>query len=193
MEKWIARALQAGFDAAGPLDCSTIILRPEVREACGKNTCGRYGRSWSCPPGCGSLDECAARIRRYALGLIVQTIGRLEDEFDGEGMVAAADRHAQSFRRLSRELRIDYPGMLPLGTGSCSACDRCSYPDAACRNPLEASSPMEAFGIMVGDVCRANGMEYYHGKGTLTLTACFLLEPGAGASPEPPPPQKLHE
>jgi hypothetical protein len=30
--------------------------------------------------------------------------------------------------------------------------------------------------MMVSDVCRANGMDYYHGKGTLTYTGCFLLE-----------------
>jgi predicted metal-binding protein len=176
MEKWIPKALEAGFDAAGALDCSTIVLRPEVRQACENNRCGRHGKSWSCPPGCGSLDECAARIRRYAKGIIVQTIGKLEDEFDGEGMEEAAKRHLQSFRCLSKELRKDYPDMLPLGTGSCSNCDLCSYPDAPCRDPLGASSPMEAFGMMVSDICKANGMEYYHGKSTLTLTACFLLE-----------------
>jgi predicted metal-binding protein len=176
MEKLITKALEAGFDAAGALDCSTIILRPEAREACEINKCGRYDKSWSCPPGCGSLDECAARIRRYAKGLIVQTVATLEDEFDGEGMMEAAHRHEQNFHRFSRELRKDYPGLLPIGTGSCSICDRCTYPDAPCRDPHGASSPMEAFGMMVSDVCRANGMEYYRGKGTITFTGCFLLE-----------------
>jgi predicted metal-binding protein len=176
MEKLIKKALEAGFDAAGALDCSTIILRPEAREACEKNSCGRYGKSWACPPGCGSLAECAFRIRRYAKGLIVQTAAKLEDEFDGEGMMAAAQRHAQSFRRLSKELRKDYPGILPLGTGSCSHCDLCSYPDSPCRDPLEAISPMEGFGMIVSDICRANAMEYYRGKGTITYTGCFLLE-----------------
>jgi predicted metal-binding protein len=175
-EELIRKALDAGFDAAGPLDCSTIILRPEVRQACEINKCGRYGQSWSCPPGCGSLDECADRIRRYARGLIVQTVGKLEDEFDGEGMMEAERRHAQSFRALSRELRKQYPGMLSIGTGSCSICDTCTYPDAPCRDPLGASSPMEAYGMMVRDVCKANGMDYYHGKGTITFTGCFLLE-----------------
>ncbi len=176
MEILKEKALEAGFDAAGALDCSTIDLRPEVREACAVNKCRRYGQSWSCPPGCGSLDECAARVRRYSKGLIVQTIGQLEDEFDGEGMMEAAQRHAQSFRRLSKELRKQYPDMLSMGTGSCSNCDLCTYPDAPCRDPHGASSPMEAFGMMVKDVCQANGMEYYYGKGTVTFTGCFLLE-----------------
>ncbi len=176
MEKWIQKALEAGFDAAGALDCSGIVLRPEVRAACESNKCGRYGKSWSCPPACGSLDECAARIRRYRKGLIVQTIGRLEDEFDGEGMMAAAQRHAESFRRFSAELRMDFPDMLPIGTESCSDCESCSYPEAPCHNPFGAISPMEAYGMMVSDVCRANGMQYYHGKASVTFTGCFLLQ-----------------
>jgi len=179
MEILIKKALEAGFDKAGALDCSTIILHPEVRAACEQNKCGRYGTSWSCPPGCGSLDECAARIRLYSKGLIVQTVGKLEDEFDGEGMMEAAHRHEQSICRFTRELRKDYPGMLAMGTESCANCDRCSYPDAPCRDPHGASSPMEAFGMMVSDVCRANGIEYYHGKGTITFTGCFLLERSA--------------
>jgi hypothetical protein len=30
--------------------------------------------------------------------------------------------------------------------------------------------------MIVSDICQANGMEYYRGKGTLTFTGCFLLE-----------------
>lgn len=176
METWIARALAAGFDAAGALNCAAIVLRPEVRAACEVNRCRRYGTSWSCPPACGSLDECAERIRRYSKGLIVQTVGRLEDEFDGEGMMEAAARHARSFRSLSRELRQEYAGMLPVGTESCSNCERCTYPEAPCRDPHGASAPMEAYGMMVSEVCKASGMDYYHGKGTVTFTGCFLLE-----------------
>jgi hypothetical protein len=100
----------------------------------------------------------------------------LEDEFDGEGMMAAAHRHAQSFRLFTTELRKDYPGMLRLGTENCSNCDPCSYPGAPCRDPLGASSPMEAFGMMASDICQANSMEYCHGKGTITYTGCFLSE-----------------
>jgi predicted metal-binding protein len=100
----------------------------------------------------------------------------LEDEFDGEGMMETERRHAQSFHRFAKELRKKHPGMLPMGTGSCRNCDLCSYPDSPCLDPLGATSPMEAFGIMVSEVCKANGIAYYHGKGTITFTGCYLLE-----------------
>ena len=175
MDDLVKTAIDAGFDAAQKLDCSTISLYPDVRAACELNRCRRYGKSWSCPPGCGSLTECGARLAKYSTGLIVQTVGILEDEFDGEGMAETARQHERNFRLLSERLRAVYPGMLPMGTGSCSYCDKCSYPDAPCRNPHGAAVPMEAFGMMVHEICRLNGMEYYHGKGTVTFTGCFLL------------------
>ena len=135
MKKIISLAHGAGFDAAGALDCATIELHPEVRAACKADRCGRYGTNWSCPPGCGALEECAVRVRPYTKGIIVQTIGILEDEFDGEGMAAAADRHAQSFHRLAGQLRTHFPAMLPMGTGSCSNCETCTYPHSPCRSP----------------------------------------------------------
>jgi predicted metal-binding protein len=176
MDALTKMALDAGFDAARKLDCSTITLHPDVRAACELNRCGRYGKSWSCPPGCGSLRECEDRLRKYSNGLIVQTVGILEDEFDSEGMTETARRHERNFRTLSERLRADFPDMLPIGTESCSACDCCTYPDAPCLNPHGAATPMEAFGMMVHEICRSNGMEYYHGKGTIAFTGCFLLE-----------------
>ena len=168
-------ALEFGFESAAPLDCSTIVMHSEVRDACAKNTCGRYGKSWSCPPGCGSLEECAERVRAFSRGIIVQTIGQLEDEFDGEGMMEAAAAQGRRFRALSPKLRELFPGMLAIGTGSCSMCKECTYPDEPCRDPAGATSPMEALGMLVSEVCQANGVDYYNGKGTITYTACFLL------------------
>ena len=175
MDDLIKMALDAGFAAAGKLDCSAVTLYPDVRAACELNRCGRYGKSWSCPPGCGSLKECEDRLRKYSDGLIVQTVGELEDEFDSEGMTETARRHASNFRTLSERLWADFPGMLPMGTESCSDCDCCTYPDAPCRNPRGTAIPMEAFGMMVHEVCRLTGMKYYHGKGTISFTGCFLL------------------
>ena len=174
-ERLIDIAKAAGFDAAGEMDCSTIELKSEVRAACEINKCGCYGTNWSCPPGCGTLKECTQQVRKYSEGLIVQTIGELEDEFDGEGMEAAMRRHEQSFRRLAKQLRNEFPNLLPMGTGGCSLCDSCTYPDAPCRVPEGPTVPMEAFGMLVSDICSGNNMSYYHGKGTITYVGCFLL------------------
>ena len=64
------------------MDPATIELKEEVRQMCA--ACGKYGKCWSCPPGCGTLEACAARISAYRQGILVQTTGLLEDEFDVE-------------------------------------------------------------------------------------------------------------
>ena len=102
IEKVIKSALDAGFDVAVPLDCSTIELRPEVRAMCEVNKCGVYNKIWSCPPGCGTLDECRERVKKYSIGIIVQSKGELEDEFDFEGIEEVSKRHAETFRKFSK-------------------------------------------------------------------------------------------
>ena len=82
--------MEQGFSHVVLLDCDTIELKPEVRQMCAADTCHKYDKCWSCPPGCGSLEECEAKVRQYKYGIIVQTVGELEDAFDGEGMMETA-------------------------------------------------------------------------------------------------------
>jgi predicted metal-binding protein len=110
----------------------------------------------------------------YKSGIIVQTTGELEDDFDYEAMKEADDRQRRSFASFRDELAREYPNLLALGNGSCNVCPACAYPDP-CRNPLRAISSMEAFGLVVSDVCTKNGVGYYYGPRTITYTGCYLL------------------
>ena len=87
--------MEQGFSHVVLLDCDTIELKPEVRQMCAADTCHKYDKCWSCPPGCGSLEECEAKVRQYKYGIIVQTVGELEDVFDGEGMMETEARHKE--------------------------------------------------------------------------------------------------
>ena len=71
-----------GFFKVEELNIDKIKLLPEVRQMCSTDKCHMYGRNWSCPPACGTLEECAADISGYKKGIIVQTKGELEDEFE---------------------------------------------------------------------------------------------------------------
>lgn len=164
-------AEEAGFTHMAPLDPATIELKEEVRRMCA--ACGRYGKCWSCPPGCGSLEECRARVGVYPKGMLVQTVGQLEDEFDGEGMMETEAIHKEKFRKL-RLLLKEYD-VLALGAGSCTMCKSCTYPDAPCRFPEKKISSMEAYGMLVIEVCRANGMTYNYGRNTIAYTSCILF------------------
>ncbi len=170
------KALAFGFSGAAKLDVATLALRQEVRDMCGADKCRQYGKSWMCPPGCGSLEDNAEQLKKYSVGLLVQTVGQLEDDFDYESMEEAGALQKKRFALFARELKQEYPELLALSSGACDLCEKCTYPDAPCRRPGEAAPSMEAFGLVVSDVCTSNGLPYYYGPRTIAYTSCYLLK-----------------
>jgi predicted metal-binding protein len=169
-------ALSTGFSHVGDLDADTIQVHTEVREACAADKCHAYNKNWVCPPACGTLDECSAQIHTYKKGLILQTTGELEDSFDFESMKEIAENHGQTMHKFADKIKELYPNALILGDGACNRCKECTYPDAPCRFPDRQSSAMEAYGMVVSEVCQKNNIKYYYGDGTLTYVGCVLLE-----------------
>ena len=170
-----ALAEASGFTAWAPLDVSTIELKSDVRAMCADNTCGMYEKRWSCPPGCGELSECADRLARYTHGILVQTSGEVEDSLDFEGMMEIEAEHKAHFRSMQKALRDAGGDVLALGAGACTQCPQCTYPDAPCRFPEQMVSSMEAYGMLVLEVCKRNGLQYYYGPDHMAYTGCFLL------------------
>ena len=176
LERVMAQALEAGFTHVSPLDVSTIRLQPEVRDMCASNSCGHYGKCWSCPPGCGTLEQLQQRLGGYTRGILVQTVAQLDAPFDYETMMDTEAAHKEHLLQLQQILMAENPRLLAIGAGRCKLCSRCTYPDAPCRFPEKQIASMEAYGMMVMEVCRDNGMTYYYGPNTLAYTGCFLLE-----------------
>lgn len=176
METLLKLAGQAGFTGAVPVEVSALTALPQVREMCAAGRCGAYGHSWSCPPACGTLEQCQSRMSRYTRGILVQTTGGLEDDFDLEGIAAAERLHKKAFADLTRQTRLLHPDCLPLTAGGCTLCRRCTYPDKPCRFPTKRLSSMEAYGLLVSDVCIKSGLPYNHGPKTITYTSCILFD-----------------
>ncbi len=167
---------EIGFTLVAPVDAETMQSNEKVREMCASGKCHKYAKAWSCPPACGTIEDCSRKIHRYHSGIIVQTTAYLEDELDGETMMETESCHKENFLRMNDVLRLEYPDMLSLGAGCCTRCKVCTYPDAACRFPEKMFSSLEAYGILVTDLCRDNHIKYYYGKNTITYSSCFLLE-----------------
>ena len=175
LEKLTKLGEACGFTHIQKLDVSTIQLMPEVRAMCEKNSCGVYGKNWCCPPAVGELEKCREKIAGYKEGILVQTVGELEDPLDGEGMMETQEAHLKNFDKMREMLLEEYPGMLSCGAGTCTRCRECTYPDAPCRFPSHTFASMEAYGMLVTQVCQANDLPYYYGSGTIAYTSCFLL------------------
>ncbi len=176
IEAIIRQAEQVGFTHAAELKVETIQLMDDVRKMCEKNTCGMYGKNWCCPPGVGELSECEDRIRKYKTGILVQTVGELEDSFDVETMMETEQAHKRNFDALREQLETKYPNLLAIGAGTCTRCKTCTYPEKPCRFPKQTFGSMEAYGMLVTQVCQTNDLPYYYGANTLAYTSCFLLE-----------------
>jgi len=172
----VQEALDAGFSQAGELNVKSLVFMPEIREMCSADRCRQYNKNWRCPPGCGSVEEAAERAAQYSYGIIVQTIGYMEDEFDYETIQETGAKHKKHFAELVAELKPRYPDMLPMGAGTCEICEKCTYPDEPCRFPERSISSMEAYGLWVSKVCEISGIPYNNGKHTITYTSCYLLK-----------------
>ena len=173
IQELCALAREIGFDQAGQLDPSTIELKEEVREMCASGKCAMYDKRWSCPPGCGTLDECRELLKGYTRGILVQSVGELEDNFDIETMMETEAAHKERFYNLRKALLERGVEALAVGAGCCTVCPECTYPDAPCRFPEEKMSSMEALGMLVLEVCKANDMRYFYGENTIAYTSCF--------------------
>lgn len=168
-------AEQAGFTVCAPLDAAKIELKSEIRDMCVANTCGQYGKNWSCPPGCGTLEDCERNLDGFTHGILVQTVGDVEDTYDFEAMMEAEQIHRERFRKMYAALREVKAPVLALGAGCCGKCKVCTYPDQPCRFPEEMTSSMEAYGMLVTQICKDNGLAYYYGPDKIAYTSCFLL------------------
>jgi len=175
MERVSELARQIGFDVTAPLNMAALTVRTEVRDMCAADRCQSYGKNWSCPPACGTLDFCRDRLAAFDRGILVQTVGQLADDFDAEAIGETYLRHKRAFDTLARQTRSLFPSCLPLTAGACTQCRKCTCPDRPCRFPGKRLSSMEAYGLLVSQVCLDCGVAYNHGPGTIAYTSCILF------------------
>jgi len=169
-------AAQNGFSHWAQLNMAAAVPFEAVRAMCADGRCGRYGHNWACPPGCGTLEEISARAAAYRRGVLLQSTGTMEDDFDVETMQETERLQRERFAVFVERVRRADPDCLPMGTGGCGICAACTCPDAPCRFPDRAIPSMEAYGLWVSRVCERSGLPYYYGPGTITYTACVLVD-----------------
>ncbi len=171
-------ARQIGFSQVGKLNKESLIFREEVRKMCASDQCKNYGKSWSCPPACGSLEYFRRKLENCSGGLLVQTTGQMADAFDMTVISQTMQHHKKAFDTLVRQAKKLEPSCIPLGAGACTRCHKCTYPERPCRYPDKRYPSMEATGLWVSDVCEKSGMAYNYGPNTITYTSCILYQRG---------------
>lgn len=164
-----------GFTDANFIDSEKIAFLPEVRGMCKQNRCGVYGKKWSCPPYCGELSECEAKVRAFKRGIVMMTATKLEDSFDIEGMQEAQKVHQHIFLKAIGIVKGETENVLPLAPGGCQLCEKCTCPDEPCRHPDMMYPSMESYGMMVNTVCAACNVSYFNGPETVTYVSAIFF------------------
>ncbi len=120
--------------AASPLPA--VSLKPDkwVRDAC--SSCQYMGKSWSCPPGTGSLQECGRRLSGFRKALAV----RFRASGNRKALESAVLEIESSLRAYG------FPRAMGFFVSPCTACPGCSYP-VKCAHPDKCRPTGESWGI----------------------------------------------
>ena len=155
------------------IQTSDLIFSDGVRKLCEMNSCGQYGKTWACPPGVGTLEECKEKILKYENLFVFTTMHPLEDSFDFEGMTAGRVRHNEICPAVVNVFRENYEHLLILSAEGCERCKTCTYPDAPCRFPETLYPSIESYGVEVNRLAATAGINYINGANTVTYFGCI--------------------
>ncbi len=165
-----------GIFQYGVTDTAEIRFAQEVRAMCEVNTCRQYGKTWACPPALGSVEECRERIQRFQKMLVFSMKIDLEDSFDYEGMMAGMKQFKKSCRAIGAAIRPYIRDCLMLSNEGCDLCEKCTYPDAACRFPEQSQGSLEGYGVFVSELAKQAGINYINGPNTVTYFGALVCQ-----------------
>ena len=152
------------------------ILR--FRKLCEDNLCGNYGTSWTCPPHCGSTDECMSVVAsfRYADVLIREFRGY--DVNDEKSMEEMMDTFRSECREIKCRLIDDGADVMAFADGPCRYCgDDCSVKkDEKCPFPEKQLPSVSGYGINMKTYIESLGESFGFSEDKITLYGIFLFK-----------------
>ena len=176
MRDIIEKIKNSGACSAAVVSTSDIPFEPSLIELCEMNTCGNYGKNWTCPPHVGKTGELIETAKKYKQIIVFQNIYTLEDSFDIEGMSAANKAFRVLVEQVAATCKEEKLDMLILSAGGCKICDTCTAPSGEpCRFPDRAYASLESYGIFVSKLAQAAGMNYINGQNTVTYFGGVLI------------------
>ncbi len=156
------------------LETEDLAFSKRARAIC-RLECPRYAKSWSCPPGVGTVEECRRECAGYDGALAFTTIAEVQDAENMQEALATRREHEAVTRRIQAIFRKYFEKTLPLSAESCEYCERCAYPDAPCRHPEQRISCVEGYGIVVPTVAEKAGISFENGYNTVTWFSLVMF------------------
>lgn len=126
-----------------------LIFKEEVRQIC-RQECPMYGKSWSCPPAVGSVEECRRNCTAYQGAFLFTTIAEVSDIANMEETLQTRFDHEEITRILGNVFKEEGAEVKLLSSESCAICDSCAYCEGeSCRHPEYMIPCIESQGILV--------------------------------------------
>ncbi|KLU67236.1 hypothetical protein DEAC_c04480 [Desulfosporosinus acididurans] len=143
IKKYIELLQSLGSDSIKSIDTKSIVTAPWTIYKC-QFGCGRYGKSWCCPPKSPSYKQTQEIIDCYNMAIL----------FRCHDMSIVTDIAV----KIAKEMFLDgYYKAIAFGSGPCMRCKECNT--QGCNFPDKIAPAMEACGIDVYQTVRNNGYE----------------------------------
>lgn len=150
------------------IDPETLEFSDRIRWIC-QNECPRYGKTWACPPGVGTLNECQERCLQYSNCLAIGTITECDDISDLEATLSTRPEHEAITNHVRNLMRQQGVEPYILSTDSCAICENCSCLEGIpCRHPDKMHPCIESHGINLIPTLEENGLEFQYGDNIIT-------------------------
>ena len=156
-------------------DPNELEFSDRVRWIC-EHECAQYGKSWACPPGVGTVEECKAHCLSHESCLVISTITEVPDITDIAQTLATRKDHEAVTDQVAQIMRDMGVEPFVLSTESCAICPRCAILDGApCCFPEKMHPCVESQGINVVPVLGQNGLEFQYGQNVVTWISILLF------------------
>jgi predicted metal-binding protein len=154
-------------------DTQELMFTDRVRTIC-QVECPQYGKSWACPPGVGTVEECRDRCLSYPHGLLITTMTEVGDIANLQETLDTRAGHETLTRQVREFFRQQGVEPYVLSTESCAVCEKCAYPDGPCRHPEKMFPCVESHGILVTDLAERYGIAFQAGGNLVTWFSLLL-------------------
>ena len=175
----IKLAKEAGFLAA-ILPAKEIPVDGAFRKFCEDNLCGKYNANYSCPPGCGTVEEVHKRLFAASKALVLQTIHEIGSYENKKAILESKKNLNKDILQLTEALRKEGFNCFCLGYGGCPLCDPCKQVEGKpCAFPEKRISCMSAYCIDVGKLAEKCGLEFAWVQEKLFLFGMIVFQENA--------------
>lgn len=145
-----------------------------IRWIC-EHECPMYGKSWACPPGVGSVEECKRKCLGYEHALLISTITEVTDIADINETLATRPGHEKVTNQVRDLMRQQGVEPYVLSTEACDICSRCAYLDGLpCRMPGRMHPCVESHGINILPLIDELGLTFQYGENVVTWFSLLL-------------------